>query len=145
MSLRCGSLGIVNTDAIPPCEELSELDTYQFLAARTRGTERANELAVLSLGVAGEASEVLDLFLAAALAKTSGGLADSLKKHLGHGHALDLNKLEKELGDVLWYVAMIAFTKGIKLSSVAQTNIEKLRARYPEGFSSKASVNRADP
>lgn len=83
-------------------------------------------LAVYSLGLAGEAGETVDL----------------LKKYLGHGHELDRLKVQKELGDVLWYLAAIATVLGIDLDHVAHVNVEKLKARYPEGFSHEASRNR---
>ena len=79
------------------------------------------------LGIAGEAGEV----------------ADYLKKVIHHGHPLDRERIKKELGDVLWYVQGIAARCDLTLSEVAQANIDKLKARYPEGFTSERSVNRA--
>lgn len=93
-----------------------------------RGRYTLDRLAINALGVAGEAGEVADL----------------VKKHVGHGHALDRDKLAKELGDVLWYVAALAHDIGIDLSTVAALNIEKLRRRYPDGFSTERSINRVD-
>ena len=108
--------------------ETNALDAYQTKAMRTAPMKCSPEiqLATFGLGVAGEAGEVADL----------------IKKHLGHGHALDRDKLRKELGDVLWYVAGIAHLHGMPLSEVATANIVKLQARYPNGFSSEASINR---
>lgn len=83
-------------------------------------------LANFGLGVAGEAGEVADL----------------IKKHLYHGQPLDKDKLKRELGDVMWYIATIASTVGVSLADVADANIEKLRARYPEGFSVERSTVR---
>lgn len=105
------------------------LDDYQVKAARTesRDADPQMALAVVGLGLAGEAGEAVDL----------------IKKHVGHGHPLDTAKLEKELGDVLWYVAVAAWHLGIPLSRVAAKNIEKLWQRYPQGFSTAASMNRA--
>lgn len=87
-----------------------------------------NERASYALGLAGEAGEVCDL----------------LKKAWGHGHALDAEKLKKELGDVLWYVAALAEQHGLRLSDVAEANVAKLSARYPQGFSTAASIARVD-
>lgn len=105
-----------------------DLNTYQDLALRTmnEGLEQKDALALGGLGLAGEAGEC----------------ADIVKKHLFHGHPLDKEKLAKELGDVLWYVATTAEALGLKLDEVAQKNIDKLKARYPEGFSEEASRNR---
>lgn len=74
-------------------------------------------------GLAGEAGEAVDL----------------LKKHLGHNHDLDLNKLEKELGDCLWYIAQIANKFGLTLENIVNVNLIKLKERYPEGFTEHAS------
>lgn len=105
-----------------------ELDAYQSDAAATcPPTCAARDVAVFALGIAGEAGEVADL----------------IKKHIGHGHELDKSKLVRELGDVLWYVAGLATVLGVPLSEVAQVNISKLSKRYPNGFSSEASKNRA--
>ena len=111
---------------------------YQEQAARTLRrahpdhpdfeARREHNIAVMGLGIAGEAGEV----------------ADYLKKVLGHGHEFDLAKLVKELGDVLWYVAALATMHGMRLEDVAGLNILKLRERYPEGFSEAASQARVD-
>lgn len=72
----------------------------------------------------------------------SGEACDIVKKHLFHGHELDRESLIKELGDVAWYLAEAAFALDIELDEVLAKNIEKLRKRYPEGFSSERSINR---
>lgn len=81
-----------------------------------------------ALGVAGEAGEV----------------ADIVKKDIFHGHDLDKEHLAKELGDVCWYLAVTADVIGYDFETILKMNIEKLRARYPDGFSSERSINR-DP
>ena len=106
------------------------LDEYQSLAARTIGADRTHEqqLANAALGLAGEAGEV----------------ADTMKKHLFHGYPLDRDALVKELGDCMWYIAMFATELGVSLDEIARTNIEKLRRRYPDGFSPERSLNRTE-
>jgi NTP pyrophosphatase (non-canonical NTP hydrolase) len=99
------------------------LDSYQRDANRTNATA---DLANKALGLCGEAGEVAEL----------------VKKHLYHGHPLDKEKLRNELGDVLWYVATMASDFGIPLSDVASANVDKLRRRYPDGFSVERSLNR---
>lgn len=109
---------------------IRDLDEYQRAAMRTtihgRGAAGPQALAWNALGVAGEAGEVADL----------------IKKHVGHGHALDRAKLTRELGDVLWYVAALAHDIGVDLSEVAAVNVEKLKARYPDGWDPARSQNR---
>jgi NTP pyrophosphatase (non-canonical NTP hydrolase) len=112
-----------------PDSQPMTLDEYQKLAARTIGTRtHADQLSNMALGLAGEAGET----------------ADMLKKHLFHGKPLDHDEVVKELGDVMWYVAGMATAIGISLDDVAQRNVDKLRKRYPDGFSAEASQKRAD-
>lgn len=105
-------------------------DEYQELARQTlsQDLDERERLAMTALGLVGEAGEC----------------SEAIKKHLFHGHPLDRQALAKELGDVLWYVAMLADSCGLSFDSIAERNVAKLRARYPEGFSASASVNRND-
>ena len=72
----------------------------------------------------------------------SGEAIDIVKKHLFHGHPLDREALKKELGDVAWYLAETAYALDIPLEDIMKANIEKLKQRYPEGFSVRESINR---
>lgn len=100
---------------------------YQRLAMRTAKPE-CRVLSNVGLGLAGEAGEV----------------ADEIKKHLHHGHPLNKDKLVKELGDVCWYAALAATVLDVTLEEVMQTNIDKLKARYPEGFDPEKSLHRKE-
>ncbi len=101
-------------------------DDYQDNAHKVSSPEASLEMC--ALGLSGESGEVADL----------------VKKHKYHGHALPANKLHEELGDVLWYIAEMATQLGFSLEYIALLNIQKLQKRYPEGFSSERSINRAD-
>lgn len=72
----------------------------------------------------------------------AGETADMIKKYIFHGHELDREALVKELGDVCWYVALLCKAIDVSLEEVLTKNIDKLKARYPEGFSESASINR---
>ena len=72
----------------------------------------------------------------------SGEAVDIVKKWLAHGHPLDKEKLIKELGDVAWYLAEAATALDVPLEEILQGNIDKLRARYPEGFDTEKSLTR---
>lgn len=74
----------------------------------------------------------------------SGEFADIVKKLIFHKHPIDINSLKKELGDVMWYVAMCCNALNISLDDVMQGNIDKLKKRYPDGFSTDASINREE-
>lgn len=54
------------------------------------------------------------------------------------------DRLIDEAGDVLWYVAQLADSRGLPLADVMQANIDKLAARYSEGFSPQASQERTE-
>ena len=106
------------------------INEYQKLA-RTTLTPALSEKDVLINGVMGLCGE-------------SGEDIDLVKKHLAHGHELENEKLAKELGDVAWYLAETAHAIGYDLETILRMNIDKLRARYPEGFSSERSVKREE-
>jgi len=113
--------------------ELAAFDTYQDLALRTASAESLVDsgtmLNAAALGLNGEAGEI----------------ADHVKKVMFHGHPLDdatRDKIAREIGDILWYCAMGARGLGLGLGEIAEMNVEKLKKRYPEGFSSDRSLNR---
>jgi NTP pyrophosphatase (non-canonical NTP hydrolase) len=108
---------------------------YQQLAARTLidrpGFEIPDDQIMIiwnAIGLAGEAGEVADL----------------AKKAIFHQHGIDAEKLKKELGDVLWYAAGLATQLGLDLGEIMDANIQKLKLRYPDGFTSADSVRRVD-
>lgn len=78
------------------------------------------------LGLAGESGEVLDM----------------VKKWVFHEKDLDKDHLKKELGDVMWYVAMLCESFGFSLDEILQMNVDKLKARYPEGFDPEKANHR---
>ena len=72
----------------------------------------------------------------------SGEAIDIVKKWLAQGHPLDREHLAKELGDVAWYLAEAAAALDMPLEQILQGNLDKLKARYPEGFSAERSRER---
>ena len=72
----------------------------------------------------------------------SGEAIDIVKKWMAHGHELDKAHLAKELGDIAWYLAEAATGLNIDLGEVLQRNLDKLHARYPQGFSTERSMHR---
>lgn len=98
------------------------LNDYQKAAERTSGDLTSwDKVRNGCYGLNGEAGECIDI----------------LKKTEFQGHAFDPMKMVDELGDVLWYVAQLATGLGVTLEYVAQHNVDKLLARYPDGFDSE--------
>ena len=105
------------------------INEYQTAALRTAQADKltANELLLNSaLGLCGESGEVADL----------------VKKHRFQGHDLDFDHIAKELGDIAWYLAVGAYSIGYDLEKILQMNVDKLKARYPNGFSTDRSLHR---
>lgn len=106
------------------------INEYQKAAMRTvSGVARAtkeNQLINGAMGLCGESGEFMDL----------------LKKHMFHGHEIDKEHMAKELGDIAWYLATTADALGYNLETIMQMNVDKLLARYPDGFSVERSLNR---
>ena len=104
------------------------INEYQKLAMTTLNPELSRKDVLINgvMGLCGESGEAIDI----------------VKKYLHQGHELDKEKLAKELGDVAWYLAETAYALGIPLEKILRDNLEKLKNRYPEGFSTERSLNR---
>lgn len=106
------------------------INEYQKLAMRTLNPKLDKKDVLINgvMGLCGESGEAIDL----------------VKKHLAQGHELDKDALIKELGDIAWYLAETATVLEVDLEEVLSRNIDKLKKRYPEGFSTDKSVNREE-
>ena len=104
------------------------LDEYQRLAQRTSNKELSpdDHLFNAMLGLAGETGECCDL----------------VKKCFFQDGRDIREKLKDELSDTMWYIAETASAMGWTLEEIGQHNIEKLRARYPDGFCPERSLHR---
>lgn len=72
----------------------------------------------------------------------AGELLDALKKHLAYGKEIDKVNLAEEVGDVLWYVAIILRELNMSFEEVMDMNINKLQRRFPDKFTEEAALNR---
>lgn len=104
-------------------------EEYQGKALKTL-LSSSNNIPYVALGLVNEAGEV----------------AGKVKKWVRDNDS-DLNKLDKtaiadELGDVLWYAAMLAQLLDVKLEDVAQGNIDKLASRLERGKLQGSGDNR---
>ena len=60
------------------------------------------------------------------------------------GHRSDPEHQKKEVGDLLWFIAEYCTAMGWTLEEVMQLNIDKLRARFPDGFDPEKSLHRKE-
>lgn len=100
---------------------------YQKLAARTMNNnllETQQEHHALH-GMVGEIGEL-----------------HSIYQKLYQGHSVNEEHLMKELGDLLWFIAEYCTANGWELEDIMQMNIDKLKARFPEGFEVDKSLHR---
>ena len=101
---------------------------YQKRAMTTLNPELSKRDVLINsvMGLCGESGEAIDI----------------VKKWMAHGHELDKAHLAKELGDIAWYLAEAATALDMDLEDILQANIDKLKKRYPEGFSCQRSQSR---
>lgn len=116
-------------------EWINENESYTDKALKTLNKdvfEQKDLILNASLGLSGEVGEVNDI----------------IKKYMYHGHKLDDDTKEKiilELGDVCWYVALMAWAiDKTKFEDVLNKNIAKLEKRYHGEFSTEKSINRKE-
>ncbi len=107
------------------------LNEYQARALKTAANKtKHNELFHLLLGLVGEAGEI----------------SQKMKKIVRDNNSdeakIDRDDLKKELGDVLWYTAVLAAYFDIQLEDVAQDNIDKLVSRQRRGVIGGSGDNR---
>lgn len=119
-----------------------EANEYQKLAMRTNDGKatRRLERQILMVDYLYDLGGIFDAALG--LSGEVGEFNDLLKKWVFHEKGLDVEHLKKELGDIMWYVAMMCHSFGWELDEILQMNVDKLKARYPEGFDIELANNR---
>ncbi len=98
------------------------LKKYQDICKKTAQTFDTKEKEILTwgLGIAGEAGDV----------------ASCIKKTIIHEND-QKQGIRENIGDTLWYAAMVCNYFDWDLQEILNENIAKLEKRYPEGFTTK--------
>lgn len=104
-----------------------DMSIYQNLARRTQNPSLDKHQRLLHAlhGLSAEVGEIHAIY-----------------QKVYQGHTLDTARVTDELGDLFWFAAELCDVLGVSMDDVAQENVEKLRRRYPEGFSEERSLNR---
>ncbi len=77
------------------------------------------------------------------LSGETGEVSELIKHHVFHKEKLDIMKISKEIGDVLWYLGALSTSLGIELSDCAELNREKLVHRHgAKGYNHEDSALR---
>lgn len=108
---------------------MSDMNNYQRAAMRTaKAGDPAFNLTHAALGLTGEAGE----------------FADAIKKTVIYNKVLDHENAMEEIGDILWYCALACEALGLEMQEVANYNLGKLAARYPEKYTDLLAIQRLD-
>lgn len=101
------------------------LKEYQKLVKRTakKYKDKEKEISTWGLGVAGEA----------------GDLVGCIKKTVYQGDD-QIKGIKENIGDTMWYLAMICNFYNWDFEEVLAENIEKLRKRYKKNFTVKEAA-----
>ena len=108
----------------------SNTEIFQREARRTLREDLPYEAICsnMCMGLAGEIGEVIDI----------------MKKHIYQGKELDITDVIEEVGDVLWYIANFCNINNITMDECMESNMKKLRKRFPNGFTVKDANERKD-
>ena len=111
--------------------EVMTADFYEMKAGQTAIFPKNQALEYLALGLTSEAGEV----------------AGKVKKLIRDGEDIEGFELKKmaiasEVGDVLWYCAMLAKEVGVPLNDIMKDNLKKLHGRKVRGTLHGSGDNR---
>jgi len=126
------------------------LDYTRFVDEVTSDASKDSEAFTEALDIIEETSSVPpERLLTAALGicAEGGEFTEVVKKCLFQGKPMDehtVYHLKRELGDVMWYISQACIALDTSMEDVIYMNIEKLEARYPDGFESFRSENRSE-
>ena len=111
--------------------EVMTAELYEYQASKTAIFPKEKALEYLAPGLTSEAGEV----------------AGKVKKLIRDGEDVEGYDMKKiaiasEVGDVLWYCALMAKEVGIPLNTIMQMNLEKLHSRKERGTLKGSGDNR---
>ena len=128
---------------------MSELNDYQsFVYSVTSEPSKAiGEFAEVTAELHEMVNIPLLLTAAIGMSSENGEFSEIVKKCVFQGKEFNRKEryhMKRELGDILWYLANAATALGYNLDDIMFENIEKLEARYPNGFEVFRSENRVE-
>lgn len=101
----------------------------QFVQSRTKDLDSDTlNMLHMAVGISGEAGELLD----------------AIKKVWIYQKRIDLDNVEEELGDLLFYIQGMANILELDIHNLIESNMLKLTKRYPTGYTDVDAIARAD-
>jgi NTP pyrophosphatase (non-canonical NTP hydrolase) len=82
------------------------------------------------------------LHAAMGIGTEAGELLDAFKRKIFYGKELDVVNVKEEIGDIMWYIAILLRELDLDFEDILQLNIDKLRARFPDKFTENHALNR---
>lgn len=110
-----------------------EITTYQVEAKRTLPFLDNDALKV----------NIDTIHMLFGLSTEVGELTDIFKKYLAYGKPIDEEHAKKEVGDIMWYLVNLCTINNWDLSILLDMNVNKLKARYKDKFTSEEALNRS--
>jgi NTP pyrophosphatase (non-canonical NTP hydrolase) len=74
----------------------------------------------------------------------SGEIIDAIKRHTIYNKSLDRDNVQEEVGDMLFYLQALCNFLEITFEDAIEANVEKLKERYPSGYSDFHAQRRLD-
>ena len=104
-----------------------DINTYKTESERTL-VDQGHDMNLLhaAMGIGTEAGELLDAF----------------KRKMFYGKELDVVNVKEEIGDLMWYTAILLRELDLDFHEILQLNIDKLKTRFPEKFTKADALNR---
>jgi NTP pyrophosphatase (non-canonical NTP hydrolase) len=124
------------------------LDYTRFVDEVTSDASKDSEAFTEALDIIEETSEVPpERLITAALGicAEGGEFTEVVKKCIFQGKPMDehtIFHLKRELGDIMWYISQACIALDTSIEDIIYMNIEKLEARYPDGFEAFRSNHR---
>lgn len=104
------------------------LQEYKIEAKRTCPSldKNSDDIIHMSLGMQTECAEIADVF----------------KKKLAYNKDIDWVNVKEEVGDLMWYIVNLCTFNEWNLEDILDTNIAKLRVRFPDKFTTENAITR---
>ena len=118
-------------DSVTSDASKHQIDFVDALMIMEEQGAKPSRLMTAALGLNGEAAEFSEI----------------IKKCIFQGKEFDAHtedRLKSELSDIMWYIAQACIALDTNIDELIEINTDKLKERYPEGFSKNKSENRKE-